>query len=85
MSEILPLVDLSLSPTPMTYMQRVCVQISIKLWLNKGSVELIEGWVNKWLQSCDVLREIPEDTLPVKYARIPGKPPLREDNPLNAW
>ncbi|KAF6025112.1 hypothetical protein EB796_016591 [Bugula neritina] len=41
--------------------------------------------INTWLKTCDGLRSIEEETIPVLYPRIPGVKPARKDNPYNAW
>ncbi|KAF6039365.1 hypothetical protein EB796_002329 [Bugula neritina] len=48
---------------------------------NKDYLEVVNGW----LKSCDGLRLIEEETVPVLYPRIPGAKPARKDNPHNAW
>ena len=42
-------------------------------------------WVNKALKSCDAMKDIEEETIPVLYPRIPGVKPTKEHNPYNAW
>ena len=45
----------------------------------------VTEWVNDTLKSCDEIRDIEDETIPVLYPRIPGVKPSPQDNPHNAW
>jgi amidase len=61
------------------------IALAYRLDIPPEHLDTFRGLIGATLASYARLDQLPEPTLPVKYARRPGYRPLPEDNPLGAW